>query len=242
MLPHKKMLAIKSDAAGSRLANHLAAFLDAPIIAQTQLPSSRFLLEINHNRLSLRSVCQPELKPICLDFNIVRTHKGKDPLLRAIGANTRSVIDATAGWCTDALHLARHGIDVLAIEQNHLVITLVSDAAQKIDDADVRNRLTLMDGNSVDLLDSLEQSPDVIYLDPMYPQKKKKSVPRKELALLRDIVGMQDNSQQLFERAMLWAKQRVVVKRPHYAEPLAAGKAGETRGKLVRFDIYKPHP
>lgn len=240
------MVSIKCDAAGSALANQLAEFLNASIIAQAQLPETKFLLQINHDTLSVSVVCQPKLKPLSLDFNMTRPSKGKDPLLRAMGANARSVIDATAGWCTDALHLARHGLQVIAIEQNRMVVALTTHAAEKIDQPDLRNRLTLMNGNSIEVINSLAQSPDVIYLDPMYPKTNKKSATRKELTLLRDIVGTQNNGQQLFDGdlfdcAMVWAKQRVVVKRPHYAAPLAPGKVGETRGKLVRFDIYKPH-
>ena len=245
------MVSIKCDVGGSPLANQLAAFLDAPIIKQEQLPSTKFLLHINRGRLSLSVVCQPKLKPFRLDFNRARPSKGKDPLLRAIGTNTRSVIDATAGWCTDAVHLARHGLQVLAMEQNHLVVALTTHAVEQIDAPDLSARLTLMAGNSIELLERLAQSPDVIYLDPMYPARHKKSATRKRLTLLRDIVGTQNNEQTLneqalfdralFDCAMAWAKQRVVVKRPHYAAPLAAGKVGETRSKLVRFDIYKPH-
>lgn len=242
----KKIVSIKCDVAGSALANQLAEFLNASIIAQEQLPETKFLLEIKRDTLSLSVVCQAKLKPLSLDFNIARPNKGKDPLLRAMGANARTVIDATAGWCADALHLARHGLQVIAIEQNRMVAALTTHAAEKINQADLRNRLTLMNGNSIEVINNLAQVPDVIYLDPMYLEKNKKSATRKELTLLRDIVGMQDNGQQLFdgdlfECAMAWAKQRVVVKRPHYAASLAPGKVGETRGKLVRFDIYKPH-
>lgn len=236
----KTVISIKCDDDSRPLANQLAEFLSAPIIEQAHVSETKFLLEINHNALSLH-VCEPKLKPLCLDFNIARPSKGRDPLLRAIGGNTRSVIDVTAGWCSDALHIARHGIEVIAIEQNRIVAALITAAAQKIDQPDLKNRFILMNGNSIDLLDSLAQSPDVIYLDPMYPEKTKKSAAKKALILLRDIVGVQDNSEQLFERAMAWAKHRVVVKRPHYAAPLAAGKVGETRSKLIRFDIYKPH-
>ncbi|MGI9311841.1 MAG: class I SAM-dependent methyltransferase, partial [bacterium] len=52
--------------------------------------------------------------------------------------------------------------------------------------------------------------------------------------------GAADDSLPLFEQAMSRAIMRVVVKRPHRAPPLAPGKVGETIGKLVRFDIYKP--
>ncbi len=241
----KTVIAIKCDDASRRLANELAAFLNAPIIEQehplnTKLRDTKFLLEINHDALSLRVLCQPKLKPFCLNFNIARRGKGKDPLLRAIGADARSVIDATAGWCADALHIARHGAQVLAIEQNCIVAALAIQAAKHIAKPGLRHRFMLMYGNSIDVLDSIAQSPDVIYLDPMYPEKNKNSAPRKQLMLLRDIVGAPENSPQLFERAMAWAKHRVVVKRPHYAPPLASGRVGETRSKLVRFDIYKP--
>jgi 16S rRNA (guanine1516-N2)-methyltransferase len=150
------------------------------------------------------------------------------------------VIDVTAGWCDDALHIARQGKHVTAVEQNRIVLAMIKHAAQYISDPGLNDRFKLVGGNASNFLESLAHSPDVIYLDPMYPENNKNSIPRKELAILRQLVGDTGNSQRLFDCAMALARKRVVVKRPHYAEPLAPGKVGETSSKLVRFDIYKP--
>ena len=234
------MISIRSAQFGSPLVAELAEFLDVPVIGSTHKPETEFLLEIKNEQPSLIVVGEPKFKPVQLDFNVVRPGGGKDPLLRAIGSKARSVVDATAGWCADALHIARQGKDVIAVEQNRIVLALINHAQQMISDPELKRRFELVSGNGSDVIESLAQSPDVIYLDPMYPENNKKSVPRKELAILRELVGDTGDSQRLFDCAMASAKQRVVVKRPHYAEPLALGKVGETRSKLVRFDIYKP--
>ena len=236
----KGLISIRCEQFGSRVAAELAEFLDVPVIGSGRNPETEFLLEIKNEQPSLIVVGQPKLKPVQLDFDVVRPGSGKDPLLRAIGSKSRSVIDVTAGWCVDALHIARQGKDVTAVEQNRIVLALINHAAQNISDPVLKSRFKLLGGNGSDVIESLAQSPDVIYLDPMYPEKNKNSVPRKELAILRELVGETENSQHLFECAMASAKQRVVVKRPHYAESMALGKVGEIRSKLVRFDIYKP--
>jgi 16S rRNA (guanine1516-N2)-methyltransferase len=236
----KGLISIRCEQTESRLTAEMAEFLDAPVIDIRQEPQTEFLLEIKNEQPSLIVVGQSKLKPFQLDFNVVRPGSGKDPLLRAIGSKTRSVVDVTAGWCSDALHIARQGKEVTAVEQNRIVQALVNHAAQYISDPGLKSRFKLVGGNGSDFLESLALSPDVIYLDPMYPENNKNAMPRKELIILRQLAGDAGNNQRLFDCAMTLAKKRVVVKRPHYAEPMALGKVGETRSKLVRFDIYKP--
>ena len=55
---------------------------------------------------------------------------------------------------------------------------------------------------------------------------------------LRDLVGEDPDAHMLFRTAMQVAKERVVVKRPHYAEPLIEKPSMSYQGKLVRFDVY----
>ncbi len=234
------LVSITHDQSGQALAGELAALLDAAIITAAQLPQTEYLIEVKLGKPGLKVVSRPDLKPIIVDFSHARKNTGKDPLLRAIGAATNSVIDATAGWCSDAVHLARHGLNVVAIEQNKMVAALSMCARRHISDADLKARFTLLQGNSITVLERLAQFPDVVYLDPMYPEKNKSAAVKKELAVLQQILGPGGNDAGLFDRAMQAARRRVVVKRPHYAAPIAPGKTGETRTKSVRFDIYRP--
>lgn len=175
-----------------------------------------------------------------LDFTKARKNHGPDPLLKAIGKHAKTVVDATAGWATDASHLARSGYHVIAIEKNQQVADMLVNALADCNEEWV-SRLEIIHADSVEYLPTITPCPDVIYLDPMYPPNRKTAAAKKPLTLLRMLVGPPGDSGPLFEQAMSHAKQRVVVKRPHRAPPLQPGKVGETEGKLVRFDIYKPH-
>lgn len=73
----------------------------------------------------------------------------------------------------------------------------------------------------------------------MFPPKRSKSaLARKEMRILRDLVGEDADAGLLFEMARTHARNRVVVKRPQYAKPLVPGPDFALSGKLVRYDVY----
>jgi 16S rRNA (guanine1516-N2)-methyltransferase len=116
--------------------------------------------------------------------------------------------------------------------------------AALVNDALGRDRQTallrLIVGDARTILPTLDPAPDVIYLDPMFPPKRRKSAAvRKELALLRRLAGDDPDAHELFEVARRCARQRVVVKRPDHAAPLAPNPTVSYGGKLVRYDVYR---
>jgi 16S rRNA (guanine1516-N2)-methyltransferase len=121
---------------------------------------------------------------------------------------------------------------------------LLADGFHRLNQQDWMQRLQLSSpelstGNAIDLLAALETPPDCIYLDPMFPPKRKKSaLAKKAMVILRDLLGDDTDKDQLFTAALQAAGKRVVVKSPDDAEPLG-GKPNESfSGKLVRYDIY----
>ena len=78
---------------------------------------------------------RPELKSFTLNFDQTRKGTGRDPLLRAIGSNVNTLVDMTPGWCTDALQVARQGIEVSAIERNRVVFLMIRYARSGLSDA-----------------------------------------------------------------------------------------------------------
>src|SRR5690606_6881060 len=62
--------------------------------------------------------------------------------------------------------------------------------------------------------------PDVVYLDPMYPQRRKQALVKKEMRLLRRLVGDDGDAPELLAAALEAARRRVVVKRPRGAPSL----------------------
>jgi 16S rRNA (guanine1516-N2)-methyltransferase len=96
----------------------------------------------------------------------------------------------------------------------------------------------LVDGNALQLLPQLPAA-DVIYLDPMFPERQKSALVRKAMRFFHDIVGDDDDGAALLPVARLHAKHRVVVKRPLHAPFLAdATPTYQLKGKAMRYDIY----
>src|SRR6266481_804742 len=142
---------------------------------------------------------------------------GPNPLRRAIGPRGRHVVDATAGLGRDAVHLVALGYEVTAIERNAVVSALACDGlarARAADLLDAQNpRWCTSDARRI--LPTLAPPPASVYLDPMFPPKRKKSAAvRKEMQLLRALTGNDGDFLELFNVACAAATDRVVVKRP----------------------------
>ncbi|MFO7546051.1 MAG: class I SAM-dependent methyltransferase [Trueperaceae bacterium] len=176
--------------------------------------------------------------------------KGKDLLGRAVGRESRTVVDATAGLGRDGVHLAAIGKEVTLVERVPLVAALVEDALARAsgaggDASAVVARLRLVNADARAYLNALVTSggerPDAVLLDPMYPERGKTALPGKGMALFRDLVGDDEDAPELLAVALRVAVRRVVVKRP-VAAPRLAGPApvGAVRGRTTRFDIYAP--
>lgn len=165
-------------------------------------------------------------------------------LAQALGRKTRSVVDATAGWGQDSLAIFRMGYELLCIERSPVMAEMLADGWFRLSGLDWMQRLTLqppklITGNAIELLPELKSRPDCIYLDPMFPPKRKKSaLARKSMSILHELVGADLDKEQLFNAAISAAGKRVVVKSPDDAEPFV-GKPDECfRSRLLRYDVY----
>lgn len=165
-------------------------------------------------------------------------------LAQALGRKTRTVVDATAGWGQDSLAIFRMGYELVCIERSPVMAELLRDGFARLVQLDWMLRLNLtppklLMGDAIALLASLEAQPDCIYLDPMFPPKRKKSArTRKSMAILHDLVGADLDKNRLFAAALNAAGKRVVVKHPDDAEPLGGQPNESFRGKLLRYDVY----
>ncbi|MGY6274663.1 class I SAM-dependent methyltransferase [Methylomonas sp. MgM2] len=168
----------------------------------------------------------------------------KDLLAQAVGKKTQIVVDATAGWAQDSLSLFRMGYQVTSIERSPVMAALIMDGYKRLAEKDWVQRRglqapELLIGNSIELLANLPEKPDCIYLDPMFPAKRKKSAAtRKSMAILHDILGDDLDREALFEAAIAATGRRVVVKSPDYAEPMGGKPSESFQGKLLRYDVY----
>ena len=164
------------------------------------------------------------------------------------GAFIPVVADLTAGLGADAFVLAGLGATVMMVERNPVVSALLNDGMERArlygDDEDLLSavgRMHLVRGDAREWLAGLDDSerPDVIYLDPMFPSRTKSAGVKKEMQVLRTLVGKDEDIAELLEAALEKARYRVVVKRPRLSDPLADRAPDfSVTGKSTRFDVY----
>lgn len=173
-----------------------------------------------------------------------RTAPADEALARAAGVRAAAppdVIDATAGLGRDAFVLAAMGCRVILVERHPVVAALLADglarAAAAPRAAAIAARMELIRGDARAVL--RERSADVVLVDPMHPPRRKSAAVRKEMRVLRDLVGADADSDALLAAALGAARRRVVAKRPQGAEPIAGERpSGAVDGASTRFDIY----
>jgi len=142
------------------------------------------------------------------------------------------------------LHIFRMGYELRCIERSPVMVELLIDGFMRLSETDWVMNLDiqlpeLISGNAIEVLSKLETKPECIYIDPMFPPKRKKSaLPKKSMTILRDLLGDDEDKEQLFEMAYQTATKRVVVKSPDYAEPIAGKPSESFSGKLLRYDVY----
>lgn len=182
-----------------------------------------------------------------------RRLKGGGELIgKAVNHTARPLVwDGTGGLGRDAFVLASLGLQVEVFEQHPAVACLLADglrrAAEMPETAEIVARICLHFGDTGLLMPQLaaqQERPDVVYLDPMYPERQKSTAVKKEMAYFHGLVGAAQDESALLAAARAVAKKRVVVKRPRLGEFLAGHKpAYQYSGKSTRFDVYLPdHP
>jgi len=171
-------------------------------------------------------------------------------IARAIGLNKfdrPTVIDASAGLARDAYVLATLGCQLTLIERSPVLYCMLSDgiarALQATDAQDraINNFTNLVYSSAQLYLQHMDPDsrPDVIYFDPMYPERKKSALVKKDMQILHRLIGSNEDESELLEVALQHAKRRVAVKRPINAEPLSGQKPTMAiSSKKTRYDVY----
>ncbi len=211
-----------------------------PTVSEQQKSKYRFLLVLEDGKLQLTEPGTVRYRPICLQPGVL-SHLGRRTLMgRAIGRKVQNVVDATAGLGGDTLLMARMGYTVLAVERHPVVAALLENGISQILKKPTEMTIECYFEDAKNLLTRLPKSPDVIYLDPMYPTGRKPSVEvARPIKVLRELVGADTDFDGLFELCLETARKRVVVKRPHFAAPLLKQRlTSSVVGKLVRYDCY----
>ena len=166
---------------------------------------------------------------------------------RVRGVASPTVVDATAGLGEDSLLLAAAGFTVTMFERDSVIAALLRDALERAADepqlAGIVERMTLVEGDSVAGLSELSAPPDVVFLDPMFPERTKSAAVKKKFQLLHHLERPCEDEEGLLAAALSARPRKVVVKRPPKGPWLAGVKPSHSlAGKAVRYDVIVPPP
>jgi len=215
-----------------------------------------FQLEQLDGKLSLLNLSDPVLGAVSVDFDdktlgYRQRHSAQpEALLKAAGKRSGhplNVVDATAGLGQDAFIFANSGCQVMMLERSPLLHALLQDGLRRaaasseprVRDAVSRMQLLLSDSSRFDF-STLSVAPDVIYLDPMFPERRKKSAKvKKNMFMLQQLLDDEAPADALLHNALQSARKRVIVKRPRIAGFLEDRKPSfQLLGTSSRFDVY----
>ncbi|XOF32792.1 MAG: class I SAM-dependent methyltransferase [Candidatus Electrothrix sp. YB6] len=248
-------------------AEQLALQLDLPLTYSHKMTGEyHLMLRVGEQGLELVKPADPHLNgPVRVDFTAGRAafrrkQQKKELLLRAAGCKkgvALNVIDATGGLGRDSFLLAAAGCRVQVFEQQPVIAALLAEglerAAAHPETAAIAGRIRLTVGDAVTALQAMQadeegkgrtgKAVDVVYIDPMFPERKKSALVKKELQMLQMLAVPEAAPERLLAAALGTATNRVVVKRPLKAPFLTARSPSHSlAGKTVRFDVYmQPH-
>ena len=223
-------------------------------------------LQITADALSLGSQILGPRTRVGISFHAGAAHHrrlyggGKSQhLARAVGLDQKHglhLIDATAGLAGDSFVLASLGARVQMLERSPVLALMIEQAlvaASQWSEADsgfleIIERMSVIETEASSWLSAQSgHVAEVIFLDPMFPEKKKKAAVKKEMQILQQLladtresdIDRQKQESDLLDIALAKAINRVVVKRPAHAPNLADKEPTyRIKGKSTRFDIY----
>ena len=164
---------------------------------------------------------------------------------RMRGIEAPTAVDATAGLGEDALLLAAAGFSITLFERDETIAALLADSLERAaaDErlAPVVGRMTLVAGDSIEALPGMAPSPDVVLLDPMFPDRGKSANAKKKLQLIQMLERPCEDEEALLQAALAAHPKKVVIKRPLKGPELAGAKPSYSlAGKAVRYDVIVP--
>lgn len=151
------------------------------------------------------------------------------------------LLDATAGMGEDSLLLAAYGFNVMLYEYDPAICALLRDTvdrSRRIPElADAALRMTVFEENSIDAMKNSGIRPDVILLDPMFPESNKTALIKKKFQLIRQLEKPCSNGTDLLEAAISARPCKIVIKRPLKGPYLGGIKPSYSLpGKAIRYD------
>jgi 16S rRNA (guanine1516-N2)-methyltransferase len=180
-------------------------------------------------------------------FEVLLRGTGGNPLVRVLGRPPGTVVDATAGFGTDAGVAAHLGFEVILIERNPDLCSLLREALERAttpEEQALRARMTLREGDACGILAEMP-APAVVMIDPMFPERRRSSaLPPKPMQRLRSLLSHAEAEDvpALLDAAQARGARRIVLKRPPEAELEHPGLGEPTfsiETKLLRWDVWE---
>jgi len=231
-----------------------ATCLDGAWSSESELSAQlKAVLEYRDGVVQLRPLDKALGNPVSVDFIHGKTgfrflRASHEMVVKAVAGRSKEplcVFDVTAGLGRDSFILAAAGFSISAVERHPAIACLLWDGLDRArlsaEGAVVAERIRLYRGASQEVLAQLPEAdrPDVVYMDPMFPERNKQALVKKEMRVFRDVVGDDLDGEALLAMALEVAGKRVVVKRPRKAAPVGGRKPGyQLLGKSSRFDVY----
>ena len=222
------------------------------------LPKAHTELTLNFTEIQLEIIDLQNKMTLSVDFTGGSLgHRKKygggkgQTIAKAIGLKQGiappSVLDATAGLAKDSYVFACLGCNVTMLERSPIVAALVRDGIERaslnIEFAEILTQgFKLLQTDALKYIQAIddEHKPDIIYLDPMYPERKKSASVKKNMQILQKLLGQDMDTTEVLNSALQKARKRVVVKRPKGAPTLDASRLPTLSydSKATRYDVY----
>lgn len=192
-------------------------------------------------------------KPLRVDFNTgsmayrrVHSSRRNEAIARAVGIGKKStvtVVDATAGLGKDSFILAMLGCSVIMLERSPIMALLLEDGLRRAAESDalaeIAARMTFETAEACEWIKRQQTLCNhVVYLDPMFPAKSQSALSRGDMQFMQEIIGSDEEFEDLFACARASGADRVVLKRPLRAEGVSVKPTFSLKGKASRFDVF----
>lgn len=235
------------DGASDERARALAQRLHAPLMCSDEL-RGRLVVSVGHDGLVLEhDGLQMRADLATMVPRVRKDRLGRELLVKAAKIKGYDgplrAVDATAGLGQDALLLAAAGFETVLFEQNPVIAALLADSLERAagipELAEAIARMHFFEGDSIAQLHQMEQAPDVVLLDPMFPERRKSASVKKKFQLLHLLELPCADEGELLSAAFAAHPRKVVVKRPPKGPYLAGVKPSYSLdSKAVRYDVH----
>ena len=186
------------------------------------------------------------------DFSSLKSRVEKnrlngEMLIKAVGVKNikpgGTVVDATAGLGEDSFLLAASGLKVIMYEKDEVIADLLSDGLKRAkDDPELMAIVSRMELRCEDSIKAMEErniEADIIYLDPMFPQRSKSGLIKKKFQLLQRLESPCEDGKRMLMAALNATTGKVIVKRPLKGEYISdLNPSYSIKGRAIRYDCY----